>query len=59
MRFLVRHRRHHKLSRSSYVTKLLLFCEELGLGGHYMMPIQSTRKLITRVYFMATIVRPL
>ena len=35
MRFLVGHNRHHKVSRSSYVTKLLLFCEELGLGGHF------------------------
>ena len=51
MRFLVRHSRHHKVSRSSYVTKLLLFCEELGLGGHYVMPIKCTRKLIMRVYW--------
>ena len=32
MRFLVRHNRHHKVSRSSYVAKLLPFCEKLGLG---------------------------
>jgi len=51
MRFLVRHNRHHKVSRSSYVTKLLLFCEELGLGGHFVMPIQCTRNLIMRVYW--------
>ena len=51
MRFLVRHNRHHKVSRSSHVTKLLLFCEELGLGGHFVMPIQCPRNLIMRVYW--------
>ena len=51
MRFLVRHNRHHKVSRSSYVAKLLLFCEKLGLGGHFVMPIQFTRNLIMRVYW--------
>ena len=51
MRFLVRHNRHHKVSRSSYVAKLLLFCEKLGLGGHYVMPIQFTRNLIMQVYW--------
>ena len=51
MRFLVRHNRHHKVSRSSYVAKLLLFCEQLGLGGHFVMRIQVTRNLIMRVYW--------
>ena len=49
MRFLVRHNRHHKVSRSSYVAKLLLFYEELGLGGHFVMPIQCTRNHIIGV----------
>ena len=49
MRFLVRHNRHHKVSRSSYVTKMLLFCEEFGLGGHFVMPTQFPRNLIMRV----------
>ena len=54
MRCLVRHNRHHKVSRSSYVAKLLLFCEKLGLGGHFVMPIQFTRpNLIMRVYWTA------
>ena len=51
MRFLVHHNRHHKVSSSSYVTKSLLFCEELGLGGHFVMLIQCTRNLIMRVYW--------
>ena len=50
MRFLVRHNRHHKVSRSSYVAKLLLFYEELGLEGHFVMPIQCTRNLIIGVF---------
>ena len=51
MCFLVRRNRHHEVSRSSYVTKLLLFCEGLGLGGHFVMPIQFPRNLIMRVYW--------
>ena len=43
MIFLVHHNRHQKVSRSSYVAKLLLFCKKLGLGGHFVMPIQFTR----------------
>ena len=57
MRFLVCHNRHHKVSRSSYVTKLLLFCEELGLGGHFVMPIQCPRNLIMRVYWTTLVFR--
>ena len=51
MIFLVHHNRHQKVSRSSYAAKLLLFCEKLGLGGHFVMPIQFTRNLIMRVYW--------
>ena len=57
MRFLVRHNRHHKVSRSSYVTKLLLFCEELGWGGYFVMPIQCPRNLIKRVYWTTLVFR--
>ena len=41
MRCIVHHNRRHKVPCSSYVTKLLLFWQELRLGGHFVMSIQS------------------
>ena len=34
---MVLHNRHHKVSRSSCTTKLLLFCQGLGVRGHFVM----------------------